>query len=154
MNEIHNKTMEGVITTFITPFERTDIHRLIKRMNEIGKSIVSTMLLLKAYDMVESKKELIEIAEILQRSLSHLHKAIFLLRDMKKIDEIKSECELINNLEDEADDVFKQAIADLYKTNDAIYVMKWREIFAKLEKANDRCKMCALIIESIIISAA
>lgn len=154
MNEIHNKTIEGVITTFITPFERTDIHRLIKRLNEIGKSIVSTMLLMKAYEMEEVKPELIKTGEILRESIGQLKEAIFLLRDMKNQDKIKAACEAVNNLEDEADDVFKQAIADLYKTNDAIFVMKWREIFGKLEKANDRCKLSALIIESIIISAA
>lgn len=154
MNEIHNKTIEAVIVTFITPFERTDIHRLIKRLNEIGKSMVSCLLLLKAYEMNEMKPDLIKIAEILRESIKSLSKAIFMLRDMKNQDKIKAECEIVNNLEDEADDIFKQAIADLYKTNDAIYVMKWREVFSKLEKANDRCKLSALIIESIIISAA
>lgn len=154
MTEIHNKTIEAVITTFITPFERTDIHRLIKRLHEIGKSIVSTMILLKAYEMTEIKPELIRIAEILNESIKNLRAAIFMLRDMKNQDKIKAACENVNNLEDEADDVFKQAIADLYKTNDPIQILKWREVMSKLEKANDRCKFSALIIESIIISAA
>ncbi len=154
MTEIHNKTVEAVIVTFIPPFERTDIHRLIKRLHEIGKSIVSTMQLIKAYELYELRPELIKIAEILQDSIKNLRAAIFMMRDMKNQDKIKEACENINNLEDEADDIFRAAIADLYKSNDAIEVMKWREVLSKLEKAVDRCKLSALIIESIIISAA
>jgi hypothetical protein len=154
MNEIHNKTMEAVILTFITPFERTDIHRLIKRLNEIGKSIVSSMLLLDVYELKEVKPELLKIAELLRDSIKQLHIAIFQLRDMKNLDKIKAACEVVNNLEDEADDIFKHAVADLYKSNDAIYVLKWREVLSKLEKATDRCKLSATIIESIMISFA
>jgi len=154
MNEIHNKTMEAVILTFITPFERTDIHRLIKRLNEIGKSIVSSMLLLDVYELSEVKPELLQIAELLRDSIKQLRIAIFQLRDMKNLDKIKAACEVVNNLEDEADDIFKHAVADLYKSNDAIYVLKWREVLSKLEKATDRCKLSATIIESIMISFA
>jgi uncharacterized protein Yka (UPF0111/DUF47 family) len=61
----------------------------------------------------------------------------------------------LHRLENEGDDIYHTAIADLFgNATDALYVIKWKDIYEKLEAAIDRCENVANIIESVIIKHA
>jgi hypothetical protein len=81
--------------------------------------------------------------------------AIKSLRHIKKQShEIRSKCSLIHEFENQADDISRVAIANLFKANDMMMIMKWKEIFERLEKAVDRMERVANTIESILIDNA
>ncbi len=64
-------------------------------------------------------------------------------------------CVEINRLENEADQIYRRAIAELFKpANDPIVVMKWRDIFDNLEAATDRCEDVANIVEGVVLEYA
>jgi uncharacterized protein len=82
-------------------------------------------------------------------------KAMELLPDMGKAPELLKICVEINRLENEADGIYRKAIAELFKHgNDPLLVMKWRDIFDSLESASDRCEDVANIVEGVVLEYA
>lgn len=84
-----------------------------------------------------------------------LHKAIPQLRNFKSVKEISESLVRINSIENEADDIFERAIADLFDTcKDPIQLIKSKELLVSLETATDQCEDAANVIESIIVKHA
>jgi predicted phosphate transport protein (TIGR00153 family) len=154
-DEITHQCTEKLHLTFITPIERTDIFALIKRLDDLTDFIDSAVLRMHLYEIEDMRSETIEIAEVLSKSINLLESAIIALRNMKHNQEkIKKYCEEIRELENEGDRIFQKAITRLFKENDAINIIKWKEIFERFEKAVDRCESVANVIESVLIDNA
>jgi uncharacterized protein Yka (UPF0111/DUF47 family) len=75
-----------------------------------------------------------------------------LLNNLKQTEEILKRCEILNEIENDGDELYRRALARLYKKgNDPLEVMKWREIFDHLETALDRGEDVANQIESLVL---
>lgn len=146
--------VEALHKTFITPIERSDIHQLMKRLDDITDNIDQTMSRMVLYQVSDIPTEIKEVAEILAKSTGQIEIALKELRTMKNIDLIKEKCIKIRDLENDGDQVFKAALFRLFQGTDAIHIIKWKEIFERLEKAVDRCEAVANTIEGIVIASA
>ena len=95
------------------------------------------------------------MAAYLYDQVAELHKAIPLLSQLKNADTIRQCLVHINSYENEADDVFERAIANLFDTcKDPIYLIKMKELLVSMETATDQCEDAANIIESILVKNA
>jgi hypothetical protein len=153
---ITHQCVAALHKTFITPIERDDIHRLISRLDDIidlTNSVAERILL---YDLPVLHKDLGEMAEVLVRSCETVALAVKGLRNMKNANEVLSRCVDVNRLENEADTIFRRAMARLFKEggSDPILIMKWRDIYAQIEAATDRCEDVANVIEGVILEHA
>jgi uncharacterized protein Yka (UPF0111/DUF47 family) len=154
MDAITHKCVEALLVTFITPFERTDIHRLIKRIDDIADGINSAVSRIRLYHIYELKPEVKPIAVIIHKSVQILAICLKELRSMKNAEKIKINCDEIRKLENECDEIFKDSLAKLFESGDAIELIKWKEILERFEKVVDKCELSANIIESIVIASA
>ncbi len=145
---------EALHKTFITPIERTDIFALIKQMDDIADNIKTAVSRMKLYEINDMREEAVQMADILIIATNELEIAIKGLRNMKKPDIIKEKCNAIHKLEHDADDILRNSISRLFKENDTILIIKWKEVFERLEKAVDRCEGLANVIEGILIDNA
>lgn len=153
-DDITYSTTEALHKTFITPIERTDIYSLVKRIDDIADFIQSASSRIVLYDIKEIRTEATQLAQILVSATSELEIAIKALRNFKNSELIKEKCKIVHELEDKADDILKYAVANLFKENDAMNMIKWKEILEKIEKAIDRCQSLARIIEGVLIDNA
>jgi predicted phosphate transport protein (TIGR00153 family) len=154
MDEITQNCTDSLLHTFITPFERTDIHRLIKRMDDIADGINGSVSRMNLYKLNELKPEVKPMAELIYKSTKELKEAIYALRDLKDPDLIKNYCSNVRKLEKEADVIYRQSIALLFESKDVIEIIKWKEIFDRLEKIMDKTEDVAGIILRIVIESA
>jgi len=160
LDEITLKCIESLIVTFITPFERTEIHKLIKRLDDIADGINGTVQRLILYKIKSIKKiknirpEFLKVAEIILKQTMTLQDAVKALRETKKVDFIKGKCEIVRILEKDADDIFKVFYVEIFELDDCKDIIKWKEIFERLESIPDRCEITANLIETISISAS
>lgn len=154
MDDITQKCTESLLHTFITPFERTDIHRLIKRMDDIADGINGSLSRMKLYNLIDFKPEVKPMAELIYKSVLELSQAIHSLRDLKNPDSIKDNCQKVRQLEKEADEIYRSSIALLFVSTDVIEIIKWKEIFDRLEKIMDKTEDVAGIILRIVIESA
>ena len=138
--------------TFITPFDREDIHELASEMDDIIDLTQGAAARLQLYGIEKMTDELVQLADILVQSTSVLKKAILGLTDMKKSRRILDYCIEINRLENMGDQIQETATAKLFSDNpDPLTVIKWKEIYQNAETAIDKCEDVANTIESIVV---
>ncbi len=152
-DEVTHRTVETVHRTFVTPFDRDDIHRLAGRLDDVLDLVDSAAARMELYEIREATPECRELAKVLTRAARLLPKAVAELeRSRKNPKAVLELCIEINRLENEGDTVTHRAIAKLFREEQDIkMLMKWKEIYEVLETAIDRCEDVANIIEGIVI---
>jgi len=149
-------TLGKLNSSFITPFDREDIHALISRMDDILDSVDAASQRLVLYRITEVPPRLLAISDLIVTSAEHVRRAVAFLQDRRKHAEAMTACVEINRIENEADALHREALADLFDNyaHDAILVIKLKEIYSMLEEATDRCEDVANVVESIIIKGS
>lgn len=153
---VTHKCMEELNRTFITPIDRTDIHQLIQRLDDIIDAVDASTSRIVLYELTELRPELGQLAEILVTASKEIETAVKGLRNLGNVDLIKEKLIAIHDLENQGDAALRSALGSLFKEEEQrpILVIKWKEIFERLEKATDRCEQLANIIEKVIIEAS
>jgi hypothetical protein len=152
---ITHRCVEALHKTFITPMDRNDIHRLVSRMDDIMDFVEASAERIVLYEIKQMLPEVRDMADVLQRAAEQLHLALKGLRKKKDLPSVLKICIDINRLENEGDAILRNALARLFREEeDAITVIKWKEIYEDIEAATDRCEDVANIIEGMILENA
>jgi predicted phosphate transport protein (TIGR00153 family) len=154
-DRITHETLDKLNTTFITPFDREDIHTLATRLDDILDATDAAGQRLIVYRITKVPPKFLELADLLVESAKEVQKAVLALPDRKKLTSAITSCVEINRLENEADVVHREALAELFdNAHDAIEVVKLKDLFSFLEEATDRCEDVANVIETIIMKGS
>ena len=136
----------------ITPFDREDIHALIKSMDDVADYIHGAASRMRLYHVEKITKSIRKLTEINLEACQHIGIAIKELKDLKNLNLINVACKKINKLESKADIVFDKAVSDIFENEmDAKNIIKYKEVLSSLETASDKCKSVASILESITV---
>lgn len=140
-------------TTFITPFDREDIYALTAGLDSILNLIDASAQRFVMYRVEKPTVEARELAFIIVRCCHTLNSALSHLG--KRHDDIREQCVELNSLENEADNVCREAISRLFDDEkDPINLIKWKEIYEILERTTDKCEDAANILESVVVKNA
>lgn len=155
-DDVTHKCINALHSTFITPIDRADIHRLIRRLDDIIDSVDSAASRMALYELTSFRPELRQLTEVLVTATAHIDSAVRSLpRLAKESDNIQKCCIAVYQAENDGDELLRAALSRLFKEEtDAVMIMKWKEIFERLEKATDRCQEVANIISGIVIEAS
>jgi predicted phosphate transport protein (TIGR00153 family) len=155
-DRLTHDTMKHLHETWITPLDRFDIHNLISRLDDVLDLVDAVAERLVLFEIKAARPPAIELARVLIKSCEHLERGMRLFPQLTgKNKELLEICVEINRLENEADGIYRRAIAELFRNgNDPIEVMKWRDIFDNLEEATDRCEDVANIVEGVVLEYA
>ena len=135
--------------SFITPFDREDIYLMSSALDDIVDLIDDAARAIIDFDVHEIKPYAREFAGVIEKMGEQLREIVSILRKPKNVTQRLVE---IHRLENEGDDIYHAAIRELFhEEHDPLTVLKWKEIYEKLEAAVDRCENVANIIESVII---
>lgn len=141
--------------TFITPFDREDIHALASKLDDILDYIQGAATRIVLYRVETITPELEQLAAMIYDAVSELAKAIPHLRDLRNVEKIRENLVRINSIENAADDLFERAIANLFETcKDPIVLIKTKELLVSLETATDQCEDASNVVETIIMKNA
>ena len=152
---ITHTTYAKMHKTFLTPLDREDIYALVNKMDSILDMIEATAVRIYLYKVKKPDDEIIKQAKILNEAITKVKFVIHALRDMKNAKIILDACVEINTLENAGDVVLRTIIADLFeKEKDAIELLKWKEIFERIEEAIDVCEDVSNIVEGIVLKHA
>ena len=154
-DRITHETVQLLHTTFITPFDRDDIHRLISRMDDVLDLIQDTGESLVLYDIQKVTPEATQLAELLLRCAERVQSAVGLMASMADAPAILKICQEIDRLESDADKVMRTAISELFRhESDVRQVIKLKAVYESLESATDKCQDVANVIESVVLENA
>jgi len=151
-DEITHRIVALLNSTFITPIDREDISHLTEHLDDVADCIEDAAACMALYEVVAPTKRTHDLANIIVKISNELSAAMPLIRNRKDMSKLPDHCIEINRLENEADAVFRAALAELFKEKiDIADVIKWREIYHYMESATDRCEDIANVLEGIMI---
>ena len=138
--------------TFITPFDREQIHQLISKMDDILDLVKAVAECVVLYDIRKVTPEAQQLAEICLMSCERVKAAVQLLTNLKQTEAILKTCQEIDRLESDADRVMRTGISKLFRDEpDLKQLIKLRSIYELLESITDRCEDVANVIEGIVL---
>ena len=138
--------------TFVTPFDREDIHQLISRLDDVldfVEEVADTCIL---YKIEEPTPIAASQAVIIVQQCEELVRGLEKLKGFKGVAPHWIE---VHRLENEGDRIVRRAIADLFTNgNDAVEIIKWKDVYSILEDTIDSCEDVANVIERIVVKHA
>lgn len=151
-DEISHAIGRKLESTFVTPFDREDIHALISGLDDVIDFIEEAADTFILYRVDAPTAVAVQQASIIVKQCEQLQEALANLRGFKGLDKYWIE---VHRLENEGDQLARKAIADLFSGGGhPLEVIKWKEIYGLLEATIDKCEDVANIIERITIKHA
>jgi uncharacterized protein len=148
-DELTHAILTKLNQTFITPFDREDIHQLASKLDDVLDYINASGARLVMYRITDPPAAAGELAKLILMQCQELQKAVSL---MQKNGDILGHCVEINRLENEADLVSQQAIARLFEyEKDPINLIKVKELLEFLESATDKAEDVANVLETVVL---
>jgi predicted phosphate transport protein (TIGR00153 family) len=139
-------------TTFVTPIDREDIYALATQMDDIVDYIEEVADFMGLYSIEAPMDQSQALADVLVKSCEQLYGLLQNLRGFKDLDHYWIE---IHRLENDGDRIYRDAIASLFADRiDPMVVIRWRDVFLRLERAIDATETSASIVEGIVIKNA
>jgi predicted phosphate transport protein (TIGR00153 family) len=152
---ITHKTYEKMHKTFLTPIDREDIYALVNKMDSILDMIEASAARMSLYKVKILAKEIIDQAKILNKAIKKVKYIVHAMKNMKNAKMIIDACVEINTLENEGDIVMRMTMTRLFEQEkDPIELIKWKEIFERIEEAIDVCEDVANVVEGIVLKYA
>jgi predicted phosphate transport protein (TIGR00153 family) len=151
-DKITHEIVNRVNTTFVTPIDGGDIYGLATQLDDIVDYIEETADFMGLYRIEAPMEQSLAMADVLVKSCEQLAIALEHLRGFKDLDQYWIE---IHRLENEGDRLYRDAVASLFANGiDPMFVIRWRDIFLRLERAVDATETAAHILEGIVIKNA
>ena len=151
-DKITYETVQLLHSTFITPFDRNDIHRLISGMDDILDLIQDAAESMHLFDIQTLPPEAPRMAELLDACCHRVQEAVGLLESMDNAAKALALAHEIDGLESEADALMRAGISRLFREEaDVRQLIKHKNVFEYLENAIDKCQDVANIIEAVVV---
>jgi predicted phosphate transport protein (TIGR00153 family) len=150
-DQITHDIYKQLNTSFITPLDPEEISLLASTLDEVLDYIDGATEKMYYYNIGATDAHMIELAKLIHMSTTEIESAVKGIRSIKDPRYIEERCIEVNRLENLADDVLAHAVTDLFKTNDAITIIKLKDIYEHLETATDYCEDVANVLSDIAI---
>lgn len=137
--------------TFITPFDREDIHFLATALDDVADYIYASAKRMTFYN-IGSDEGIIKLANLITFAVQELKIAVQGLRNMRNLQAMTTALVKINSIENQADDIYDLSVERLFDMEqDVKMLIKKREVYHAMETATDKCEDAGNAIETIII---
>lgn len=150
-----HEVMSALHQTWITPLDREEIHALIKALDDVVDAVDGIGERFRVYSVKQAREEAFRMTESILNSAKAMHNALELLSDMKNASVILDKLKTIGTEEHISDKILSEALKRLFDDEkDAIEVIKWRDLYERLERATDRTLDVANVLEAIVLEHA
>jgi len=151
-DEITHHIFRKLNQTFITPFDREDIHELGSTMDDVIDLVDAAASRFVLYRVSRVRPGTVELCKVLAAATVELNEAV---HAMQSPDKALHRVIEINRLENESDRICRTLIAQLFEEEqNPVEIIKWKEIFEVIETAVDKCEDVSNVIESVILKNA
>ena len=148
-DRITHDIIQRLNQTFVTPIDREDIYELASALDDVVDFTEEVADYLGLYKIEAPMEQAQDLARVLHAAARQIAEAMPRLRGFRDISHYTVE---LNRLENDGDRIVREAIASLFDTGiDPMVVIRWKDIFERLEEAIDATERVANILEGIVI---
>jgi uncharacterized protein len=149
-DDIVHSIYDHLVKTFITPIDREDISKLASLYDDVLDYINAVANRLYLYEIRSPTEPMRRFTDLVVKSVQEIDFAFATINKIKA-PEVESRIIEVDRLENEADVVLNESVAALFKTNDAISIIKLKEIYELMETITDKCEDVVQVIRDIIL---
>lgn len=154
-DELAHRALDRLDRTFITPFDREDIHTLVGELDDIVDTVDALAKRFKLYHVNAIEPLFVKQTDILVQAAIALREAVYRLRKSRKLSELSDKLIEVHRLENAGDDTNHTAVSALYDgSHDPLHVMKWKEFYDLIEVAIDGCEDVCNTLERIVLKSS
>ncbi len=152
-DQLTHELMMKLNRTFITPFDREDIHALGSALDDVLDLMDAAAGRLVTYKVGQVTPGARQLTKVILHAAEILRQAVF---HLNKPDQVLEYCEKLSLLEEEADRIKGECVARLFESSTAepVEIIKWKEIYEVLESTTDKCEDVADVLEAVVLKAA
>ena len=151
-DELAHACLNRLDSTFITPFDREDIHTLVNELDDIVDYVDALAKRVALFHITTMEPLFLKQCDVLIQATTVLNEAVGLLRKSLKLSDLRVKLIEVHRLESAGDDNHHAAISDLYSgRHESLHVLKWKELYDYVEEAIDRCEDVTNTIERIVL---
>lgn len=149
---ITHEIIDRLDRTFITPFDREDIHQLASKLDEVVDLLDGAARRVEIFQITEVHPPAVRLSEVVVRAAAQIEDAVKHMKDGKIVSVKANE---LKKLEEEGDAIYHESMGALFRdTHDAITVIKWKELYDKVEDALDEAEDVTNVLQSIALKNA
>jgi len=137
--------------TFITPLDREDMQRIASKIDDVIDFMDGIAARVSSYKITTPPPYCEEMAKELVNATKEVEYMISKLQRIKNPQDMIDHCRNTGDIEHKIDDLYRDAIRELFETDDAIKIIKLKDIYETMETASDRCVDVADVIEDIVL---
>ncbi len=149
-DEIVHEIYQRLNKTFITPIDHEDISALASRYDEVLDYIYAVANRLYLYEIHHPTEVMKQFSELVLQTVTEIDSAFSIMRRMNE-EEINRRCIEIHRIENAADELLNESVANLFKTADVVTILKLKEIYEFLEAITDKCEDVSDKIRDIVL---
>jgi len=154
-DDITQTIFDEIDKSFITPFDREDMHELTASLDSVLDSINGISQRIRYYRPKNIPAEFKDFGGLILNGCEQIHSAVAELKNLKKPNKILKACRKMVEIESAADDVYHSTISGIFKKEkDAIELIKQKEIVENLERTTDRIEDVSDILKTIVLKMA
>jgi|SRR5919202_3109711 predicted phosphate transport protein (TIGR00153 family) len=150
-DQIAHKLFTSLSQTFVTPLDREDISRLASAIDEVLNYTDGTSDRFVLFKIQQPTSYMLELAKTLLSASQEIYLLMTQIRKLTNANELVNHCRNIKRYEHEGDKIYRTAIAELFETDNAIEIIKLKEIYETFEGSLDQCQVVADIVEDIAL---
>ncbi|MSS86259.1 MAG: phosphate transporter [Thaumarchaeota archaeon] len=136
---------------FITPFDREDMQRIASKIDDVIDFMDGISARTHSYKITTTPPYALEMARELVKATKEVHYVVAKLNNIKNGQDMILHCRTTSEIEHTVDDLYRQSIEKLFESNDAITIIKLKDIYDAMETASDRCVDVTDVIEDIVL---
>ncbi|MFB5608809.1 MAG: DUF47 domain-containing protein [Nitrosarchaeum sp.] len=137
--------------TFITPLDREDMQRIASKIDDVIDFMDGISARTYSYKVTVTPPFAIDMAKELVNATKEVQYMVSKLKNIKNVQDMIEHCRNTSKIEHVVDDLYRQSIEKLFESNDAITIIKLKDIYETMETASDRCVDVADVIEDIVL---
>ncbi len=137
--------------TFITPLDREDMQRIASKIDDVIDFTDGIAARIYSYRISEPPKYSLEMAKELVKATKEVQYMVSKLQRIKNPQDMIDHCRNTSDIEHKVDDLYRDAMKELFMSTDAIHIIKLKDIYETMETASDRCVDVADVIEDIVL---
>ena len=154
-DEVVGRIIKALDRSFITPFDREDIHTLATKLDDVMDNMEETAHRFVTFRIERPTEPAVALARIVRDCCTHLDQAVRQCRLMSNVECIQGHIRDISRLENEADNIYRDCDSALFANPpDVLMLIKLRELYGWLEETVDACKDTSMVISEIVIKGS